>query len=508
MELNDDMGGFSFMNFKENKSDLMGCSLLILSILLFGVLAFLAIKYLFISNDEWYTMGIINLSLPNMLQVTAGDVHPPMFYLILYGFIFLFKLFSINIDLVYIMKITAMTPYVILLVVSLTKIRKDYGLLSAGIFSFTIIAMCNFFTYYLIARMYSWPLLFLILAFIYLKDVIEKGDLKYWILLSLFSVLGAYGHYFAAIPLIIIYLALFIYLLTKRDEDSFKPQLKKYLISAILAILCYLPWSFILLNQINQVHNSYHIRTLTLNKIIECTAYYLSISGNYFIQIGACIAIAVVFLILIWKYYNTRKDDDFHTFLGVFAFVATICFALIVSFAYKPILTPRYLLPVSGLVWLTVSIKLGTVDLRKIALPIIILILIVGAFNVYHEYNDIMDEWDSTLHVKEVTDPINNNNSVFVYSSTNKYCRFNEIFNNISEKYSGYDTPDTSGEIELDGLDLKYEKIVIPDYLREHPDKNVYVPMQDTVKPLHGDEYKFTSVGHVQHSHIYKVELV
>ena len=178
------------------------------------------------------------------------------------------------------------------------------------------------------------------------------------------------------------------------------------------------------------------------------------------------------------------------------------------SFAYKPILTPRYLLPVSGLVWLTVSIKLGTVDLRKIALSIIILILIVGAFNVYHEYNDIMDEWDSTLHVKEVTDPINNNNSVFVYSSTNKYCRFNEIFNNISEKYSGYDTPDTSGEIELDGLDLKYEKIVIPDYLREHPDKNVYVPMQDTVKPLHGDEYKFTSVGHVQHSHIYKVELV
>ena len=495
------------MNLKENKSDIVGYSLLVLSLLVFAFLAFLAIKYPFISNDEWYTMGIINLSLPNMIQVTAGDVHPPIFYLILYGFIFLFKFLSINIDLVYIMKITAMTPYLILFVVSLTKIRKDYGLLSSGIFSFTIIAMCNFFTYYLIARMYSWPLLFLILVFIYLKDVIEKGDLKYWILLTLFSVLGAYGHYFVAIPLIIIYLSLFIYLLTKRDENSFKPQLKKYLMSAILAILCYLPWSFILLNQINQVHNSYHIKTLTLNKIIECIAHYFSISSNYFIQLGACIILMAVFLILIWKFYNTRKDEDFHTFLGVFAFIATICFALIVSFTYKPILTPRYLLPCSGLVWLSVSIKLCNVDFKKIALPIIILILIVGAFNVYHEYNDIMDEWESTMHVREVTDPLNNNNSVFVYASTNKYCRFNEIFNNISEKYSGYDTPDSSEEIELDGLDLKYEKIVIPDYLSVHPDKNVYVPMQSSVEPPHGDEYKFTSVGTVQHSNIYKVEL-
>ncbi len=495
------------MNFKKDQSDYMGIFLLLLSIIILGYLIFLAIKYPFFSNDEWYTMGIINLSLPNMIQVTAGDVHPPMFYLILYAFIYLFKFLSINIDLIYIMKISSMVPYIILFLVSLTKIKKEYGILSAGAFSFTLLAMCNFFTYYLIARMYSWPLLFLILAFIYLNDVLEKGDLKSWVLFTLFSILGAYTHYFAAIPLIILYLVLFVYLLTKNSKNNFKSQLKKYFTSAFLAILCYLPWSFVLLNQISQVHNSYHIKTLTLEKIIECISYYLSISDMYLVQVFACIALFAVFVALIYKFYITQEYDDFYILLGFFLFMATLGFALLVSFLYKPILTPRYLLPVMGLIWLSISIKLGKIDFRKIALPLILLMLLVGVCNISLEHDEILGEWDSTLYVKNITDPLNNQDSVFIYASTNKYCRFNEIFDNISGKYSGYIIDNQTMENDFKDLDLNYELIEIPDYLKEHPDKNVYVPIQSGVKTPNGEGFRFTSVGEVQHAQIYKVEL-
>lgn len=494
------------MNFKKDKSDLMGIFLLLASLMIFAFMVCLVVKYPFISNDEWYTTTMVNLPMQHMIQVTAGDVHPPLFYIILIGFISLFKVFSLNVDLIYIMKITAMIPYVILFIISLTKLRRDYGLLTAGIFSFTIISMSNFFTYFLIARMYSWPLLFLIVSFICLKDVIDKGDLKYWILLTVFSVLAAYSHYFAAVPLIIIYLVLFVYLLAKRKRINFKSEFKKYLASAVLAVLCYLPWSFILLNQMSQVHSSYHIKPLTWSKITEAIAYYLSVSANTFIQLGACIAILLAFLILAWKYFKTKEDDDFYILLGIFTFLATVGLSIIVSLLYKPILAPRYFLPVIGLAWLCVSIKLGQVDFKKIALPIIILLLIVGAFNVYHEYNDVLHEWDKTLYVEKVLDKINNNDSVIVYLSTNKYCRFNTYLDNVSEKYAACVVNNETLDINFEGFDLNYDPIVIPDYLREHPDKNVYIPLQGN--PPKGEGFEFRSIGTVQFTRIYKVELV
>lgn len=494
------------MNFTKDKSDLMGIFLLILGLLLFAFLICTVIKMPFISNDEWYTMGMMQLPLHNIIKVTAGDVHPPMFYIILYGFMSFFKLLSIDIDLIYIMKITAMVPYILLFILSITKIRKDYGLLTAGVFSFTIIAMSDYFYYFLIGRMYTWPLLFLILAFICIKELIEKRDFKYWLLLTVFSVLAAYSHYFAAIPIILIYLALLVYLLLNRNEEFFKPELKKYFISAILGILCYLPWTFVLLNQMKQVHSSYHINTITLDKIIEFFAYYLSISNNKFIQLGACIIILFVFLILMMKYANTKKAEDFYVSLGVFAFIATIGFALMVSFIFRPILTVRYLIPVIGLVWLCISIKLGSVDFKKIALPIILLLIVVGAFNVYHEFNDIRDEWSTTVNDKNVLDSINNEDTVMVYLSTNKYCRFNGYLDNVSEKYSAYVIDNKTSDISFAGLDLNYDPLVIPDDLKDHSDKNIYVPLQDTRDPPKGDGFKFTEIAEMQHSKIYKIE--
>lgn len=496
------------MSLNKDKSDLMGIFLLILSILIFGLLIYHAIKYPFLSNDEWFTLGIINLSIPNMVHVTAMDVHPPLFYLILYGFINFFKLLSINIDLIYVMKITAMFPYIILFIVALTKIRKDYGLLTAGLFSFTLISMCNFFTYFLISRMYSWALLVVVLAFISLIDVIEKGNLKYWILLTLFALIAAYLHYFAAIPIVVMYLALFIYLIAKRDYGNFKSQLKKYFLSVVIAILCYLPWSFILLGQMKQVQNNYHIHALTMEKIINNLSYYLSISNNHFIQLAACAIILVVFLIFIWKYYKTRSDKDFFIALGVFVFLATIGFAIFASLTYKPILVRRYLFPAIGVLWLCISIKLGSVDFKKIALPVILLILIIGAFNVYHQHDIVLDKWDDTLYAKNITDSINNNDSVIIIPSTNKYCRFNELFDNVSEKHSAYVINNKTHVCDYDGLGLNDDPIVIPDYLIEHPDKNVYIPIGKTAKTPKGDGFKFTSIGTVQNSNIYKIELV
>ena len=100
---------------------------------------------------------------------------------------------------------------ILILILSVTKIKKEYGYLTAGLFAFSMAVMSEFLAYYSVVRMYSWGMLFLILAFAFLKDVLDKNDTKSWALFTIFSVLTAYTHYFAAIPILCIYVALLVY---------------------------------------------------------------------------------------------------------------------------------------------------------------------------------------------------------------------------------------------------------------------------------------------------------
>lgn len=59
--------------------------------------------------------------------------------------------------------------------------------------------------------MYSWGLLFLFLGFLCFRDILNKSDVKSWVLFSLFAVLAAYTHYFVALSFGILYLLLFVY---------------------------------------------------------------------------------------------------------------------------------------------------------------------------------------------------------------------------------------------------------------------------------------------------------
>ena len=73
------------MNSKINLSDknLIGKILFLLSIILLGVMIAVIFKKPFLETDEWFTKGIIQLSFQQMVNITAIDVHPPLYYIIL-----------------------------------------------------------------------------------------------------------------------------------------------------------------------------------------------------------------------------------------------------------------------------------------------------------------------------------------------------------------------------------------------------------------------------------------
>lgn len=249
-------------------------------------------------DDEFFTLGLIKFPLMHGIAITAADVHPPLYYIILK---FAIKLFSIfNFDIVFISKMATTLPYLIILFVSSTKIKDEFNWLTAGLLTFTMFSMSMFFNYYSIIRMYSWASLFLLLSFIYLKDVITKSDFKSWFLFSLFTVLGAYTHYFTAISSVILYVILLLYLMINNRVD-----IKKWVINAVFMVLAYCPWIIILLGQLNKVHQGYWIPDVTAYYLLQCFSVYATVMNDNLLVI----LLAVFFLIIILAYsiYTLRK---------------------------------------------------------------------------------------------------------------------------------------------------------------------------------------------------------
>ena len=285
--------------------------------------------------DEYFTYGLIKFPLMHGITITMADVHPPLYYIILKVFI---KLLSpLGLDILYISKIITLIPYIFILLISATKIKEEYNWLTAGLFTFLLYSMTEFFMFYLTIRMYSWACLFLVLSFIYLKDVLIKSDLKSWSLFTLFTLLGAYTHYFCAISSIAIYLILLIYFIIMKN--SFLHEFKKWSASVIALMIGYVPWGFTLITQLNNVHNTYWIPQIDLSYFIYCLTYYSTISFESYIVTLAIVLLFVLLSIAIFKsMQNDATIEDNYVLMGILVLFATLFLGIVISFTFKPIL--------------------------------------------------------------------------------------------------------------------------------------------------------------------------
>ena len=479
----------------------------IISILFFAILIFVYIKYPFLSVDEGYTRGLMNLSFMDMISITANDVHPPLYYLIAMFFVKICNAINLNFNIVHLMKFPSLIPYLIILIFSLTKIRKEYGILSAGFFSLTMILMSEFFSHFITARMYTWTTLFLVLSFFYVKDILERDDFKSWIMLSIFSVLGAYTHYFSALSSVVIYFLLFIWILFNKEKT--RDNLKKFVTSIILCFILYIPWIPPLLNQLKAVHESFWIEPITLDTIINYFSYCLTISSNYFIHLISLVFILIVFFIFLKKFIENKNKSDLYLLMGISVFIGTLLLGLILSLLYKPILLDRYLLPSISIFWLCFSIKLGNLKFKNSTILIIVLLItIVGAFNVYHEINEIIDLADHTIQEEKVLLRINNNDSVIIYDTDNHYVRTHTELDKVYKQYGSFSMNNKTSTLIYKSPNVIFDEFVIPDDLRKFPDKNVYLMQFYTSEENFPDNVKSEKIGTAQHANIYKLKPV
>ncbi|MDE7187522.1 MAG: hypothetical protein K2O13_08465, partial [Lachnospiraceae bacterium] len=209
--------------------DIVGYLLLGISVIMLGRSLMLCF-----SNDIWYdelfTVGMIEHSYSELIQFTARDVHPPLYYMITKFVVDLCKLLSAGADTAAIAKVVSVLPYFILLLYSITFIRRSFGTFTGGLFLFCSIAMPQLSGYTVEVRMYSWALLFVTAAFLHAYGTVHANawgnetaagrkpsgmQRLHAVALMCYGLAAAYTQYFAGVAAAMVYLYVLLVFIRK-----------------------------------------------------------------------------------------------------------------------------------------------------------------------------------------------------------------------------------------------------------------------------------------------------
>ena len=375
------------MNHKRKLSyrDVFGYLLIGLSVIMLGKSLMLCF-----SNDIWYdelfTVGMIKHSYGDLIAFTARDVHPPLYYCIVKLAVELCKLISPMADTVIIAKIVSVLPYFILLLYSVTLIRRHFGIFTGGLFLFCLITMPQLSAYTVEVRMYSWALLFVTAALLHAYGIIisTKGHAA---ALVFYGLAAAYTHYFACVAVIMVYLyVLAAFLVNDRG------RIKQWFLWVAVSVIGYVPWLYALYGQITAVTENYWILPLSWRSLGGCVKFLMkpAFANNVFSTVLAVVMFAVYSGVYVWNiaklYHDGREKDkkadmeqgsndtDIHNHhesilkqkndfmfmtAGIGVLAGLVLFGFGVSAILRPIFVYRYMIPALGCFWLCFAVGLG-----------------------------------------------------------------------------------------------------------------------------------------------------
>ena len=373
---------------------------------LFFTISILMLMYMLINPltqvianiNEFFTLTLINFPISDILHILGGETNPPLYFLLVKGLSKLANDFAI-------LKVFSIIPYAIVLILSTFKLRKDYGWLTAGLFTLAIAVMSEFFITYSILRPYSWAMLFTLLSFIFFMDIITTANKTSFILFTLFSVLASYTHYYGLITAVVLYIILLIHMLTHN-----KDKIKYLAISMIAGIVLYAPWIPTLLKLLQSMNP---LGDLTTDSIIQSFAHF-AYSGDTLFSMITLIILAIVLLI-----YLKEKDENRTLVLyGIAAYFATVLVIILISIIIKPIMVTKGLVVASAILWLAISIMIGKMQNKRmllISLSFVVLLLISGIGSMVVANGDAYQ--NGLAHTEALDQIIEDNNSTIIITN-------------------------------------------------------------------------------------------
>lgn len=394
--------------------------------------------------DEFYTIKIIDNNIKDIISITANDVHPPLYYLLLKIYTLIFGT-GLNT-----LKIFSIIPLVLILVLNELEVRKLFGKHIANTFVIIFLSSSVVMQYAIEIRMYSWSMLFLYGMTLYAIKYYQKKDALSIILMTTFSILGIYTHYYVLLSAIVLYLVMILY----NVKDFYK-----LLISGLINLICYLPWITILYNQIIQVKQDFWIPEITASTILHYP-YYLFTLGKFtnIYLIFIALIIILTFTFILKKEFNYKKE----ILICFITFLATCIIGITISILVKPVFHVRYAsISIVSCMILLLSISIGNIKSNKFRIIISILFIYFGIIS--YSYRMLLEFDFSKEYIDTVNKYINNNDAILFTSDVDQSIVISYYFENYN--YYTLKTYDNSPFNYIkdfnDDIFNQYEKVFI-----------------------------------------------
>ena len=182
--------------------------------------------------DEAFTWQLITRNgIQGIIEGTAADVHPPLYYLVAKVAI---TLFGKNI---FVVKMVSVGTAVGSMLLCAILLRKRFGIKPA-LLMIPIVGLGPQFIHYNVdCRMYSMMIFFVFGAALLAYEIVQDDKAVHWVLFTLFALGGVYTQYFAVVPLVLIYFWLLAQLLKENRRKWIK-----WLLCCVATVVGYLPW--------------------------------------------------------------------------------------------------------------------------------------------------------------------------------------------------------------------------------------------------------------------------
>ncbi len=339
--------------------------------------------------DESFSMHMMDHTLGEIINFTASDVHPPLYYFILKFFV----LIAGNHMLV--LRFASIIPFLVMILIVGLFTSKEINPKS-GILSMVIMcAAPSILIYSTEIRMYSWCQLLVVCSVIISYKLVRKDNTILWVLFSIVNALAAYIHYFAGMAVIIVTICLIINIFISKVDV--KKRSLKWLIANIVTVILYIPWLTVFFSQLESVKEDYWIEEFTFSDLGEYAKFVFGEFPGVFAIIYAIIVCAAIILLIVRR----KKIKTFQfAMLNLVLFFVYILGGILLSVIITPVFIQRYIAVVLPCLWLFVIFTFLGDDNNKLYIAAIVIAVPLLVNNYFWEFKwkFIDNEYISSLY--------------------------------------------------------------------------------------------------------------
>lgn len=290
-------------------------------------------------HDESFSALLIRYDFSEMISRIKMDVHPPLFYILLRGWDFIFgdSLFSLRFFSVFFASLSIIGLYIL---VNKTLQNRKLALFSSLLFAFSYFQI----QYAMEARMYSLGTFLVIIGTYFFLEALKTKKWKWWLLYAFSVSLGLYTHYFVAFWIIsqAIYLSCQIAKESKNSASSWvkNQNFQMAAVSYFLVFVSYLPWLGTFLKQIGQVQQDYWIPAINIWSIPNT---FLKMTWGNVVNPQNAWYVLVVLMVLIFSavFFFIKKTKIKERWLFFLLLAVPFLLTAVLSFR-RPIYIDRY----------------------------------------------------------------------------------------------------------------------------------------------------------------------